>query len=253
MTPEEAKRILAAYRADGALEDDPEVVAALDLVAQDADLRSWWSRQQRFHQSLARSLRAVPVPAELARSLSASPASRHSSPDNSTFRIPHSAFFPRSWLAWAAVFMATALLATLWLRRGPGEDSFATFRSRMVRSALREYRMDVVTNDLTAIRSYLARHDAPSELKLDGGLARLPAVGGGLLSWQGRKVAMVCLADEKQMFYLFVVDQDSVRQPPSDQPVFTQENQLATASWSHRGLSYLLAGDVGERTLRQLF
>jgi len=253
MTPEEAKRILAAYRADGALEDDAELAAALELVSQDAGLRAWWSRQQRFHQSLARSLRAVPVPVELARSLLPSPAPRHSPPISSAFRTPHSALRTRSWLAWAAVFLVAALLATFWLRRGPGEDGFATFRSRMVRSALREYRMDVVTNDFATIQSYLARHDAPSELKLDGGLARLPAVGGGLLSWQGRKVAMVCFGGEQQMFYLFVVNQDSVRQPPPDQPTFAQENQLATASWSHRGLSYLLAGDVSERTLRQLF
>jgi hypothetical protein len=152
----------------------------------------------------------------------------------------------------AAVVMLIGLSA-LWLAAPEEEDSFDTYRSRMVSSVLRQYRMDIETSDKARIREFLAKNDAPAEYVLAGDLEALPAIGGGVLSWRDRRVSMVCLdGGEEGTVFLFVVDRSAVRHPPPLRPRYERVSRLTTASWSDAERAYVLATHGDEDALQDL-
>jgi hypothetical protein len=102
--------------------------------------------------------------------------------------------------------------------------------------------MDIMTNDMGYIRQFLDFQQAPSDYRLPAGLARLPAMGAGVLSWQDRKVSMVCLdSGTNGTLFLFVVDKSSMHNPPQKQIAATVK-ELETISWSEADRTYVLAG-----------
>lgn len=248
MSPTQAKFTLARWRPDLPGPPEPDVVEALQCVASDTALREWWQAQQQFHRDVAAALRQPPVPATLANRILA--ARRR--PQGILRFLPYRA---APW--WAAAAAAVGVLAAtvvLWPSAQPADQAdFATFRSRMVRAALREYRMDVVTNDLALIRGFLSRNQAPAQFELSPSLAALPPVGGGLLSWQGQRVSMVCLdGRDLGMLYLFVVPTQSLVEGVPGQTTVEQVNRLSTASWTRGSLTYVLASSAPPSALRQL-
>jgi hypothetical protein len=143
-------------------------------------------------------------------------------------------------------------LALWWTQERP-PDRFADYRGRMVRAALRQYRMDVLTNDLAAVRQYLAANGAPVNFTVPAALERLPLTGGGLLRWRGHKVSMVCFdRGDQQMLFLFVVDRSAVKEAPPPAPQLAKVSKLQTASWTRDNRAYLLAGPEGSEPFRQL-
>src|SRR5688500_11396029 len=58
----------------------------------------------------------------------------------------------------AAVIILAATVALFWNTQPP--DPLPTFRSRMVRNVLRQYAMDIETNSVQAIRTFLAARNA---------------------------------------------------------------------------------------------
>ena len=146
-----------------------------------------------------------------------------------------------AWIAAAAALAFLLGLAAFWVRPEP-ENSLDTFRSRMVRAVLRQYSMGIETSDMMQVRHFLATNNAPADYVLPQGLARAPTLGAGLLSWQDRRVSMVCLEGaNRDTLFLFVVDRDSVKPPPPSAPQFAQVSKLMTASWSQGGKVYVLA------------
>ena len=228
MSPLEAKKILLLRR--GPADDaDPEVAEALAVAKRDPELRQWLESQAQFHESVRERLREIPVPPGLMRRILAhAPAPRLT--------------WWRRFPVWAAAAAAVILYLglSLWWRSEDG-DSFPIFRSRMVRSVLRQYQMDLETNNLAAIRQFLSGHQAPANFVLRNGLGQLPPIGAGLLSWQGQHVSMVCLDSRgKGTAILFVVDAASLKDPPPNEPVFARVSKLMTASWTTEGRAYLL-------------
>jgi hypothetical protein len=252
MTPAEARLVLAAWRAGSADPGDPDVAQALDLARRDPELGRWWEAQAAFHGEVAQALRSASPPADLADRILAARKTRHprfSQPPGPAARTARSI----PW--WTAIAASLALLAGLWFAfrpRGESEPGFDVFRGRMVRAVLREYRMDVVTNDLPAIRGFLAGHRAPSDFELPPTLAATPALGAGLLSWQGQPVSMVCLnGGDLGTLFLFVASADTLPHAPLETLEFAQINQLATASWSRAGRTFVLAAVTTPDQLRQ--
>jgi hypothetical protein len=243
MNSEEAKRILLAWRPDRDDAQAPDVIEALALSERDPDLRVWLKHHRAFQESLRRSFREAPAPLDLAAKILA----QHRKTRFLNWRP--------SVTAWAAAAALALLLglAAFWMRPA-GEDSFATFRSRMVGKVLRQYTMDLTTNDLASIRRHHAAGNGPADYSLPPGLARLPALGAGLLSWQDRKVSMVCLNSTNDgALFLFVVDRASVRQPPERTLEFAPVKQLITASWSEGNRTYVLAMKGRKEDLRKYF
>jgi hypothetical protein len=227
----ELKNVLLLRR--GLADDaDPEIAEALALANNDPEMREWLEQQREFHDSVRQSFRQLAVPAGLKhRILVHAPA----------VRLTWWQRFP-VWAA-AAALLILYLGFSSWWRAGDG-DAFPTFRSRMVRSVLRQYQMELRTNNLVAIRQFLQEREAPSDFVLKDGLSRLSPVGAGLLSWQGRRVSMVCLnSGGRGTAILFVVDAASLKDPPQSQPSFKKVSKLMTASWTTAGRTYVLMLD----------
>jgi hypothetical protein len=159
---------------------------------------------------------------------------------------------PMVWSAAAAVmlFLGVALFWT-------GDESGASvevFRSRMVSAVLRQYTMDIVTNDMGAVRSFLTTRQAPADYVLPEKLGRLPVSGAGVLSWQDGKVSMVCLdSPQRGTLFLFIVDAAAVTTDAFPGRSFADVNQLMTVTWTNGGRTYVLAGQGGRSELERYF
>ncbi len=219
--------------------------AALDLAARDPDLNAWFEAHRAFQETARAALRELPPPADLADQILAAR------------KTAHPAFRP-SWLRALAGAAAALLIGAFLLFRPFPESSdradFATFRGRMVSSILREYRMDITSTDLAAIRTFLQKHQAPADFKLTPALASLQPVGGGLLHWQGQPVSMVCLKERRLgMLYVFVAPSDTFAGPVPGDPRLESVNRLSTVSWSRDGRTYLVASAASPDELGRLF
>ena len=242
MNQAEIKRTLLAWR-PGSAARDALVEKALAEARLDPALREWLERHAAFQRQMRASFEEIPVPSGLKDQILA------------RAKIVDPGFWRRSRvslaLAAAAVFLA--LLTSLFFKTSP-ESSFSVFRTRMVSTVLRQYSMDIHTNDKAFIRQFLANNQAPSDYSLQPGLERLPALGAGVLRWQSSPVSMVCLESPTQgTLFLFVVDRASLRAPPPTQPEFASVKNLATASWSQGDRAYVLAANGRMDELRKLF
>lgn len=231
MTTREAREILELCRPGTRDEEAPEAKAALAELRRNPELAAWYERHSAFQAAMRAKLRAVPTPSDLRNRLLA------------RRRIIRPAFWQRPpvWLAAAAMLLLLIGVAQLTLRP-PVPDRFTDYRSRMVRTALREYRMDVATNDLAQVRSFMESRGAPGNFEIPPGLAEFPLAGGGFLQWRGHPVSMVCFhRDAGQMLYLFVLRRSVVRDAPPAQPELAQVNKLFTLSWTQGEYTYVLA------------
>lgn len=241
MERSEAQTILAAWRPGLRLEEAPEVQAALDQSKHDPILSAWLEGHVRFQQDAVRAIRALPVPPNLAQTILA----------RRKVVTPPFRFRPSAWIAVAAGLVAI-LMGLWWVSPSDSDNDFGTFRRRMVRAAIREYRMDIETSDLNVIRAYLAQSKAPSDFELTPGLSRLQPVGAGSLSWQGGRAAMVCLQGGPDgMLYLFIVPQSDLKGPVPNEPEISQVNRLATGAWTRNGKTYVLASSTSLEAVRK--
>lgn len=247
MNRDEARKILTTWRPGLAPTDDPDVAAALECARKDPELQQWLDAKSAFDAAVKQSLRGISVPADLPGQILAArkivrPRFRF------TWRLPLAA------VATVAVVILGFFFFARHEQTGPGDRAdFATFRNRMVGSALREYRMDIVTNDLASIRAFLTNHQAPSDFQLHPPLANLQPVGGGLLHWQGHPVSMICLdGQELGMMFLFVAPTDSFSNEIPVQPAVEKVKSLSTAGWSEGSRAYLLASTADPAELRRM-
>lgn len=239
MTPIEAKRCLLASRPGTADADDPRVAEALAEARRDSRLHEWSVRHAAFQQEMTKTLRTMPVPPGLRERILA------------RGKVVTPRWWQRpSWVAAAAALVLLLGLAWMLLQPAAGR-SFEIYRDRMVRAVLRQYTMDIVTNDMGEVRRYLDTRSAPSDYVLPAGLEKLPVSGAGVLSWQDRRVAMVCLDSTNQgTLFLFVVERSSVSGAPGAAREFDQVSNLMTVSWSAGDRTYVLAGSGSRETLQ---
>jgi hypothetical protein len=242
VTAQQAKEILMAYRPWAADADDSEVAAALALCRGDAELAKWLAEHGARQSALRDRFTAIPVPEGLRQQILSEFKSRVPLP---WWRRPVS-------VAILACLVIVIAGVSIWTTVTPprGEDlSFNGYRNRMVRTALRAYGMDLETNDVGQIRAYLAQNQAPADYVLPRGLEQTPTVGCGVLSWQNKRVAMVCFRTGKPLepgaksdLFLFVIDKNNLGpQSPSQALEFAGVSELVTASWSAGEKIYLLA------------
>src|SRR5262249_9158959 len=145
-----------------------------------------------FHEAVRQKLQQIPVPEDLPRAIMA-----HCAPVLGNGALADDKIIrPRWW--WGPVWLAAAAsialllgLAIVWLRAHRAER-FADFRARMVRTAARQYRMDILTNKLTVVQQYLRKRGAPADFAVTNGLEKLYVTGGVFERWRNHPVSMVC-------------------------------------------------------------
>jgi hypothetical protein len=232
----EAKQILLLYRPGTADASDPQMVEALALAGRDPELGRWLEEHRAFQKAMRAKFHQIEVPAHLRTSLLIQGAVR------SQMIAPQAWWRSPVWLAAAAVVVLLLGLVGVWLiPRAP--DRFANYQARMVSQALREYRMDLVTNDMQQIRQFMAQRGAPADYEVSQGLDRLQLTGGGLLTWRSHPVSMVCFdRGDKQMLFLFVMKRSALKDPPPKTPQLAKVREMATASWTRGDNIYILAG-----------
>src|SRR5688572_7791077 len=149
MTRREAQEILLACRPGREDLADPQVAAALELTRTDPALREWYEKHRAWDAAVRQGLGSIPVPADLKYAILTGE------------RIVPG---PAHWwqrrgvlVAAAAILVFLITLGVLFLNRGKSTNSFAQFRRSMIGTALREYRMDLQTNDMREIRTFLGR------------------------------------------------------------------------------------------------
>ena len=208
----------------------------------DPELEQFRKQSAEFNARVHQALAEIPVPSNLREQI-----------------LARSKIVPvRGWrqhqhrLAMAAGFVLLGALAILWMRPPREDTTYVGFRSRMVAFAVRQYSMDLHTNQLAAVKSYLARNGAPADFTLPAGLAASPVVGGAKLSWQGKPVGMVCFtATSGQTLYMFAID--SANAPGAGATLETsKEKNLSSVTWQSAGRTFLLAGDVPLPDLERL-
>jgi hypothetical protein len=248
MNRSEAQRVLLLYRPGTADASDPEMLEALELAQRDPELGHWFEQHRAFQKTMRARFRQIEVPAHLRTSILA-----RAQAQRPIISQPRFWWWKPLWVA-AAVLIVLGGLASLWLRPHPA-NQFANFRARMVSGALREYLMDIKTNDMAVVRHGLAARGAPADYVVPQALERLKLTGGGRLTWRNHPVAMVCFdRGDQQMLFLFVLKRSAVADPPPATPRLAKVNELLTASWTQGDRSYLLAGpeeaDFLQRYLR---
>lgn len=253
MTREETKELLLRYRPGDEI-DDPEMTAALALCERDAALHAWFEEQCRTQSAIQECFRKITPPAGLKEQI----ISEHRAALRAE-RWRHSRV-----LAAVALIIMLAALGVFWLQRDRGqskEAGIASFRMRMVKEALRLYRMELETSDLEQIRHHLANRQAPADFTLPEGLGRASITGCATTRWQGANVSLICFLKDKANptgvksdLWLFVMDQTVLTDPPPPGGrIESKENRLFTATWTKDGKVYLLGTEGGEADLRKWF
>jgi uncharacterized membrane protein YbaN (DUF454 family) len=238
-----AKEILLRYRPGTTDASDPELAEALEQAQRDPELARWFAQQKAFHDTIRDRLKQLPVPLGLKEEILAG---------YRPVAIP--VWWQRPvFQALAAAAAVVLLLGIAFFRSPPREEtSFAAFQSRVVRNAQRGYVMDIMTNDLAAIRQFLATHGAHADYVLPTPLEKLPGDGGAVLRWHNKIISMVCfdMGNHNDLF-LFVANRaDLPDAPATSDPQFRRIGRLTAASWSTSDRTYVLAGPGDEQSVR---
>src|SRR5262245_28984165 len=144
VTLEEAKGVLMLFRPGVSDPGDGEFAEALELARTDPQLGAWFEQHCAFQKAMREKFRQLEVPPGLKSHL-----------EESLKRARHQRWHRSApWLAAAAAVVLLVLAASLLGSRKP--DHFADYVSRMVRSALVDYRMDRRTTNQVVLREYFA-------------------------------------------------------------------------------------------------
>jgi hypothetical protein len=232
MDEEQARLILQAYQ-PGAEGDDPEVAEALREVARNPQLAQWFAEEQAFDRAMAAHLGAVPAPFGLKTRILANAA-------------PPPGASQWSWAvklaAVAALLFLAAQVVSLFRASNAASNRLPDYASEMVSFIQLPPSLEMKSDDLGAIKGWLAQKEA-APMNVPPRLAALQPVGCRVLSFRGQKVTLVCFKrGEDRLAHLFVVDRAAMpKMKPGDQPVYQDALGWTTATWAEGDRVYMIA------------
>jgi len=108
--------------------------------------------------------------------------------------------------------------------------------------------------DPQKLQAWLETKNAPHDFLIPDPLTAVASLGCQTYSMDGITVSLICFTlDQDRIVHLFVVNSDSLKNPPGGSPHFEQKDGVATATWSSGGSTFVLLGkNVNEETLREL-
>lgn len=230
MKNKEARRLLEVCRPNGADAADPQFKEALEQVKRSPVLSCWLNELRNFDAAFSENLSAVPVPMDLKDSILAA---------RKTVK-------PRLWQDWrwraAAGFLLLAVAGGLLATGRP--EKFPEFRAELIDEAWDgQAHLDFESSDVYRVRQWLAGQNAASDFELPQGLRNSRVVGCRIVETEGRRVPMICLNEGFKHMHLFVVNGTGFAGLPTQgKPDFQKCGLWRTASWQHRGRTYVLAG-----------
>jgi hypothetical protein len=243
----EAKRILLLYR-PAVDRDDPDFAEAIALANTDPELNAWFQQHCAFQNAASSAFTSIPVPEGLKEQIL---SERQAQLSLTSRRRGLVAACAVAVIAFCGVLTYRSMIPP---RPRPLENTFANYHSYAIGQIIRYPAMDILTNDVQAIRSELANHGqsnlvfTPSVDKIVG-RARITGTGGKALDWQDTPVAMICLDSGKKGapkmgdLFLFIVDNAAIKGPLGATPVVTQDRKgIVSGSWTSGGKTYILAG-----------
>ena len=249
MSRDEAKNILLLHRPGTAEADDPQIAEALALAKHDPELAVWLEAHCALQVAVGEKFHQIAVPAGLKEQI----ISEQAASEKRIFQRQAIRF------ALAAIILLFGALAIFWLPQRAQDDTLSIYQNQMVGIALRGYGMDLVTNDPSQIRTYLAQKQSPSDYVLPAALQKAGIVGCAIEGWQNAKVSMICFRTGKTLaqgeqsdLWLFVVDRALVSGSfDGNSPQFSKVNRLITATWTQGDKLYLLGTTGDEQTIRK--
>jgi len=251
MNREEAQFILRAYRPNSEDANDPQFQEALALARQDPVLGQWFAEEQAIDRAFAARIRSQPVPSDLKQQLLLA---------RSTIR--HVPWWRRtSWMGLAASLgvLITVGVVTISLiqEKGNARDATAAlsaFRTAMASAALEmSAHADTWGLDADGYRAWLVAHRGESDFTLPPGLADKRISACKIVSWDQRRVTMLCFKFAGSHVDLFVIDATDLPGISVDsKPTLFTEGAMTTATWRLDGKVYLLAGNMPPTDLQAL-
>ncbi len=234
MDKDEAKYLLQSYRPSGADASDPHFADALGHVQQDAEMQSWFNRQQAISTALTEKLQEIPVPKDLKARILSGQIERES---------------PRQWtlghtLAAAAIILILLTPLAYYANRfePTGPKTFAALNLDMGNYLSRFFVLEMQSDDMGEIRNYLNSEHKFDQFEIPTSLAEYPGIGCQMIDWHNQQVALICFVVDDEIVHLFAMDSDIAEgAPTSSNPVFEQVNKWATYAWNEKDRAYLVS------------
>ena len=224
MTEAETKTILCSVH-DPETSDDPSVIAALELVRSDPQLRHWYEDMRVFDQAVEKGMQSQPVPEGLLEQIL-----QISTEDEKErvveFPRQRSRFF-RSTLYAVAIAACLVFVAGIAFRNTilnnqifgyhPGlsemdqQQSFRDAMAAFVDDTIID--LDYVSDNQNRIQDWLRSSDAPTPKVIPARFDQLATLGCKTFQWRNREVSLVCFHYENnRILHMFVTNLDDL--PP---------------------------------------
>jgi hypothetical protein len=268
MNSQEARLVLCACRPDGQDQNDPAMKKAMDCAEMDAQLASWFSREQTLDVALSAKVGSIVVPETLKSEILAGA------------RVAKPLLLRRRVSQWLTVAAAVTLAAVVvWNLDAPrgnqfsqfagggltgpaGVASFATFRTDAANAFAEMQKVgftpDLRTNNVMQANNYLSERVGVSNSVNVGevvdqlGDARL--FGCRIVDWRGHKVSMLCLNREGEDAHLFVIHREALSElnDVKTKQIHTESGYPVTA-WRDANNAYVLVGHKPDTDLGKFF
>ena len=229
MTKEEAKKILAAYRAGDQDRLEPDFAEALQETERDAELARWFAEEREFDRAVAAHLHSVPVPFGLKTRIVANMPSRTA---KSRGVLP---------LAAAAALLFLALVISISRSPGQHSGSVSDYEQEMMSFVKLQPPLEMESLEIGPIKQWIAERKVPLA-DIPPGISAVETMGCRILSFRGHPVTLLCFCHGQTVAHLLMVDRAALPAlKPGKPPVLSTQGDWTIATWADQHYACMIA------------